>query len=149
MKRLKKVRDECGLDMPAIVATDVIEGDECCISSYKPFENTLYISSRYFNSKAALLDTLKEWANNGIMPKQCTTIQYVAEHEAAHILIPMDVLNTDDAKKIFKRRKLLNDNDVVISEFYADAVAVYRTSNNPSADIIKAIEYLKQKGVKL
>ena len=148
-KQLIRIRKETGLSVPKIKASAIIDGDRCCIAGYKPYENTLYISSEYFNSKNALLGTLKTWANNGVIPKQATTIRYLAEHEAAHIKISEDLLNTDEAKDIFRKRKLINDNDAVVSEFYADVVAIYRTSSNPSADIVKAIEYLKREGVKL
>ena len=144
---LKKIQNECGLKMPGIIATDIIEGDECCIASFKPSENMLYISSRFFNSEEALLDTLREWADNDIMPKQCRTIQYIAEHEAAHIRIPYDVIVAEEARKIFRKRKLSNDNDTRISEYFADAVAIFRTSKNPDANVVKAIEYLRERGV--
>lgn len=147
MERLKKVQTECGLKMPRIVATDLIDGDECCIAGFKPFENTFYISSRYFNSKDALLNTLRDWAKKGFMPKQCISIKYVAEREAAHIRIPSDVITSEEAKKIFKKRKLLNDNDAKINEYYADAVAIFRTSNEPDANVVKAIEYLRERGI--
>lgn len=149
MERLKKIQTECGLNMPRIVATDIIDGDECCIAGFKPFENTFYISSRYFNSKDALLDTLRDWAKKGFIPEQCTSITYVAEHEAAHIRLPNDVIISEKAKRIFKKRKLLNDNDAKINEYYADAVAIFRTNKSLDANIIKAIEYLRERGVKI
>ena len=147
VEQLVKIKSETGVNISKIKAAEIIDGDDCCISSYKPYEKTLYISSRYFNSNQALTDTLKDWANKGIMPKQCTTIQYIAEHETAHIRIPIEALQQDEAKKIFKNRKLINDNDARITEYYADAVAIFRTSNNADANIIKAVEYLKRMGV--
>ena len=149
VNRLIKIKQETDLKLPNFLAVDVIEGDECCIASFKPFENTMYISRHFFNSKDALIDTLKEWARIGIMPKQCTTIEYIAEHEAAHILLPRDIITSEKAKKIFKQRKLLNENDVDIIEYFADIVAIYRTSKEPDANVIKAIEYLKERVIVL
>lgn len=149
MERLKKIQTECGLNMPRIVATDIIDGDECCIASFKPFENTFYISSRYFNSKDALLDTLRDWAKKGFIPEQCTSITYVAEHETTHIRLTNDATISEKAKRIFKKRKLLNDNDAKINEYYADAVAIFRTNKLLDANIIKVIEYLRERGVKI
>lgn len=148
-ERLVKIKNVTGLGISKIKAAKIIDGDECCIASYKPFERTLYISSRYFNSEQALTDTLKDWANNGIMPKQCTTIRYLAEHEAAHIRIPDSVIRSEEAIKIWKKRKLINDNDSDIYEYYADAVAIYKTSSKYDTNIQNAIEYLIKEGVKI
>ncbi len=149
-ERLGKIRKECGLNISGIISSDVIDGDVCCIACYKPFEDTLYISNRYFNSQDALLDTLKTWANNGIMPKQCTTIQFIAEHEAAHIRIPDEILKSDEAKKIFKKRNLKNQNDKDIFEYYADAVAIFRMGSNINDNNLnRVIEYLRKAGIKV
>ncbi len=149
-ERLGKIRKECDLNISGIISSDLIDGDVCCIACYKPFENTLYVSNRYFNSQDALLDTLKTWANNGIIPKQCTTIQFIAEHEAAHIRIPDEILKSDEARKIFKKRNLENQNDKDIFEYYADAVAIFRTGKNISdKNLNQAIEYLRKAGVKV
>ena len=146
-ERLVKIRNETGLSIPKIKASEIIDGDECCIASYKPFENTLYISSRYFNSKQAFTDTLKDWAINGVMPKQCTTIQYVAEHEAAHIRIPDSVIKNEEAIKIWRKRKLINNNDSDIYEYYADVIAIYKTTSKYDDNIQIAIDYLIKEGV--
>ncbi len=72
----------------------------------------------------------------------------MAEHEAAHIRIPDELLKTDEATKIWRKRKLLNDNDEDIFEYLADTVAIYRMNpNTEDRNIIKAIEYLKNGGV--
>ena len=148
-EQLVKIKNETGLAISKITAAEIIEGDECCIASYKPFERTLYISSRYFNSKQALIDTLKDWSSNGIIPKQCTTIQYLAEHEAAHMRIPDSVIRNEEATKIWKKRKLFNDNDSDIYEYYADVVAIYKTSSKYDKNIQNAIDYLIKEGVKI
>ena len=146
--QLIRIQKETGMKMPKIIATDVIDGDLCCIAGYKPMENRFYISSRYFNSKEALLDTLKEWSSKGVLPKQAKSLRYLAEHEMAHIRIPDELLMTDGAKKIWKNRKLLNDNDQDIFEYFADAVAIYRMNpNSNDSNIIKAIDYLRNGGV--
>lgn len=148
VKRMNKIRQETGLVLPNIKAVEVIEGDPCCISSYKPYENSLYISSKYFNSKNAIEDTLKDWSSNKIMPKQAKSIQFLAEHEAAHIRIPDKIIQSDEAREIFKKQIGTNSNDNFIYEFYADAVAIYRTSSNINdRNIIKAIQFLKSNGV--
>ena len=148
VKRMNKIRQETGLVLPNIKAVEVIEGDPCCISSYKPYENSLYISSKYFNSKNAIEDTLKDWSSNKIMPKQAKSIQFLAEHEAAHIRIPDKIIQSDEAREIFKKQIGTNSNDNFIYEFYADAVAIYRTSSNVNdRNIIKAIQFLKSNGV--
>lgn len=147
---MNKIRQETGLVLPNIKAVEVIEGDPCCISSYKPYENSLYISSKYFNSKNAIEDTLKDWSSKKIMPKQAKSIQFLAEHEAAHIRIPSDLFKSDEAYKLFKNRKLLNKNDLNINEYFADTTAIYRiNSGTMSANEIKVIEFLKKGGVKV
>lgn len=148
-EQLVKIKNKTGLAISKIAAAEVIEGDECCIASYKPFERTLYISSRYFNSEKALTDTLKAWASNGIVPEQCTTIRYLAEHEAAHIRIPDDIIRNEEAIRIWKKRKLINDNDSNIYEYYADVVAIYNTSSNYDKNVQNAIDYLIKEGVKI
>lgn len=145
---MNKIRQETGLVLPNIKTVEVIEGDPCCISSYKPYENSLYISSKYFNSKNAIEDTLKDWSSKKIMPKQAKSIQFLAEHEAAHIRIPDKIIQSDEAREIFKKQIGTNSNDNFIYEFYADAVAIYRTSSNINdRNIIKAIQFLKSNGV--
>ena len=148
-ERLVKIKNETGFSISKIMASDIIDGDECCIASYKPYENIMYVSSRYFNSKEALADTLKDWANKGVMPKQCRTIQYIAEHEAAHARIPDELIKSDEAVKIWRKRKLDSDNDADIDEYYADSVAIYRTTSKYDTNIQKAIDYLIKGGVKI
>lgn len=150
-KRLKKIKDETGMSFPPIVALDIIEGDRTCIASYKPAEGRLYISSRYFSSKEALTDTLKEWAANGILPKQAKSIAYLAEHESAHIRIPDSWLSSEEARDIhrrFNKSKYSNDNDKFsIYEFFADSVAWFRiASNSIPSQMAQAVEYLKKRG---
>ncbi|MGN0633926.1 MAG: phage minor capsid protein [Oscillospiraceae bacterium] len=150
IKRLHKIVEDTKMKFPAISAAEIIDGDECCITSFKPYENKLYISSKFFNSKEALEDTLKEWTSSGILPKQAKSINYLAEHEAAHIRISDKLIQSDEAYKLFKNRKLSNKNDSNIYEYFADAVAIYRMNNNISdTNIIKAIEYLRKGGVKI
>ena len=151
IEQVKKIQQQTGFILPNINAVDLIDGDSCCIAGYKPMENRFYISSRYFNSKDILFDTLKDWSANGILPKQGKSIRYLAEHESAHMRIPDELLNSDEAKeihKMFLRSKSYNDNGAQIAEFFADSLAIYRmnqatTDNN----VIKAVEYLRKKGI--
>lgn len=147
VKRLEKIQKDTGMKFPSIRSASVIDGDETCITGYKRFENTLYISSKYFNSKQATLDTLKEWANNGIMPKHAKTIAYLAEHEAAHIRIPIADIENEEAFIIFRKafRKGLCENDKDIYEFFADCSATNRTGNQDSK-MQEAIDYLNRRG---
>ena len=148
VKRLQKIQADTGMQFPKIISMEVIAGDTCCIANYQPIENTFYISSRYFNSKEALTDTLKDWAGKNILPKQAKSIAYLAEHESAHMRIPDSLLTQEEAIKIWKKRKLLNQNDADIYEYFADATAIYRMNPNISDNnVIKAMEYLKNGGV--
>ena len=149
--QLIRIHEQTGFKLPNIHAVEMIDGDPCCIAGYKPMENRFYISSRYFNSKEALLDTLKSWASSGILPKQGKSIRYLAEHESAHMRIPDKLLQSEEAQKIqkaFLHSKSYNDNDAKIEEFFADAIAIYRM--NPSTTdtcIVMAVEYLKKAGI--
>ena len=149
--QLIRIHEQTGFKLPNIHAVEMIDGDPCCIAGYKPMENRFYISSRYFNSKEALLDTLKSWASSGILPKQGESIRYLAEHESAHMRIPDKLLQSEEAQKIqkaFLHSKSYNDNDAKIEEFFADAIAIYRM--NPSTTdtcIVMAVEYLKKAGI--
>lgn len=147
VKRLEKIQKDTGMKFPSIRSTSIIDGDETCITGYKRFENTLYISSKYFNSKEATLDTLKDWAKNGIMPKHAKTIAYLAEHEAAHIRIPIADIENEEAFTIFRKavRKGLCENDKNIYEFFADCSATDRTGNHESK-MQEAIDYLNRRG---
>ena len=150
VKRLQKIQSETGMKFPPICAVEVIDGDATCIAGYKPHENTLYISSRYFNSKDALTDTMKDWADNGILPKQAKSIAYLAEHESAHIRIPDDWLDSDEARDIhrrFNKTKYSNDNDKFsIEEFFADSEAWCRIApNSAPKQMIEATEYIKRR----
>lgn len=147
VKRLEKIQKDTGMKFPSIRSTSIIDGDETCITGYKRFENTLYISSKYFNSKEATLDTLKDWAKNGIMPKHAKTIAYLAEHEAAHIRIPIADIENEEAFTIFRKavRKGLCENDKNIYEFFADCSATDRTGNHDSK-MQEAIDYLNRRG---
>lgn len=152
VKRLEKIQRDTGMKFPKICSVGVIDGDETCISGYKPYENTLYISSQYFNSKDALLDTLKQWSNEGILPKQAKSIAYLAEHESAHIRIPDDKLRSKEALDIyreFKKSNYINENDKKsIYEFYADSVAWHRISPNSTPQkMLEAVELLKKEGI--
>ena len=148
VKRLQKIQADTGMKFPKIKTTEVIAGDELCIASYQPIEHTFYISSRYFNSKDALTDTLKNWAGNDILPKQAKSIAYLAEHESAHMRIPDSLLETKEAMKLWKKRKLVNKNDADIYEYFADATAIYRMNpNDADSGIVKAVEYLRKGGV--
>jgi hypothetical protein len=149
--QLIRIHEQTGFKLPNIHAVEMIDGDPCCIAGYKPMENRFYISSRYFNSKEALLDTLKSWASIGILPKQGKSIRYLAEHESAHMRIPDKLLQSEEAQEIqktFLHSKSYNDNDAKIEEFFADAIAIYRM--NPlttDACIVMAVEYLKKAGI--
>lgn len=149
--QLIRIHEQTGFKLPNVHAVEMIDGDPCCIAGYKPMENCFYISSRYFNSKEALLDTLKSWASSGILPKQGKSIRYLAEHESAHMRIPDKLLQSEEAQEIqktFLHSKSYNDNDAKIEEFFADAIAIYRM-NPLTTDtcIVMAVEYLKKAGI--
>lgn len=149
VKRMNKIRQETGLVLPNIKAVEVIEGDPCCISSYKPYENSLYMSSKYFNSKNAIEDTLKDWSSNKIMPKQAKSIQFLAEHEAAHIRIPKQLIESENGYNIFKKaiKAGVCENDKNIYEFYADSMALSRIGY--SDKIVELVtEHLHQGGIR-
>ncbi len=149
VKRMNKIRQETGLVLPNIKTVEVIEGDPCCISSYKPYENSLYISSKYFNSKNAIEDTLKDWSSNKIMPKQAKSIQFLAEHEAAHIRIPKQLIESENGYNIFKKaiKAGVCENDKNIYEFYADSMALSRIGY--SDKIVELVtEHLHQGGIR-
>ena len=149
VKRMNKIRQETGLVLPNIKAVEVIEGDPCCISSYKPYENSLYISSKYFNSKNAIEDTLKDWSSKKIMPKQAKSIQFLAEHEAAHIRIPKQLIESENGYNIFKKaiKAGVCENDKNIYEFYADSMALSRIGY--SDKIVELVtEHLHQGGIR-
>lgn len=150
VKRLHKIYEDTGMSFPAIYATEIIDGDKCCIASFKPFENKLYISSKFFNSKEALEHTMKEWANSGILPKQAKSINFLAEHEAAHIRIPDSLIQNEKAVNIFKKYQLNNLNDRYIYEYFADVTAIYRLNpRTTDKKVLKAIEFLQSGGVKI
>lgn len=144
---LKVIKDETGMNFPSIVATEVFQGDPCCIAAYNRGENRLYISSKFFNSKDATINTLSEWANKGILPSQARTIEFLAEHEAAHIRIPLNLMHTDEAVRIWRKRKSSNLNDTDIHEYFADSAAIYRIGKNVDSNTKKAAEYLISGGV--
>lgn len=152
VNQLVRIQKDTAMSFPAIAATEIIDGDPCCIAGFKPFENILYISSKYFNSKEALLDTMKDWVQKGILPKQAKTIRYLAEHETAHIRIPDAKINNTEALDIyreFKNSPRLNQNSASsIYEFYADSVACYRISpSNTPKEMVKAVNFLKKEGI--
>jgi len=150
VNRMIKIQNDTEFKLPNLSVVDIIDGDELCIAGYKPLENRFYVSSKYFNSKQALETTLKNWAKEGIVPKQCSSVSYLAEHEAAHMRIPDDLLENNEAYKLHKERKLTNKNDSDIYEYFADAAAIYRINNNTlDTSIIKAVDYLKKGGVKI
>ena len=151
MDQMIKIHNQTGFSFPNITSVEVIDGDSCCIAGYKPLENRFYISSRYFNSKDASLDTLKDWVANGILPKQGKSIRYLAEHESAHMRIPDIILQSDEAVEIHKsflRSKSYNANGQEKAEFFADSLAIYRINPNTNDNnIIKAVKYLKKEGI--
>lgn len=150
VSELVKIQERTGMSFPNIIAREVIDNDPCCIAAFQPYENRFYISSKYFNSKKALENTMKEWAKNKILPKQAVNIQYLAEHEAAHIRIPTSVLHKDKAKELFTARNLKNSNDKQIHEYYADVVAIYnREPVVTDENILSAIDFLREEGVKI
>ncbi|MBP5432326.1 hypothetical protein [Ruminococcus sp.] len=146
INRIEQIQKETGMKMPALRSLSVIDGDETCIAGYKRYENTLYISSKYFNSKDALVDTLKEWANNGTLPQQGKTIRYLAEHETAHIRIPVSDIESEEGFEIFRKamKRGLCENDKNIYEFYADCEALDRMGYSDK-NIQDAVEYLKRR----
>ncbi len=146
LNALNKIKEETGFVIPNISVVEVIDADKFCIAGYKPYENKFYISSKYFNSKDAILDALGEWASNNITPKRATSIRYLAEHEVAHMRIPDELLLTDEAKRIFKRavKKGVCEYDQTIFEFYADCLALRRIGAKTDN---AAINYLIKEGV--
>lgn len=146
INRIEQIQKETGMKMPALRSLSVIDGDETCIAGYKRYENAIYISSKYFNSKDALVDTLKEWANNGTLPKQGKTIRYLAEHETAHIRIPVSDIESEEGFEIFRKamKRGLCENDKNIYEFYADCEALDRMGYSDK-NIQDAVEYLKRR----
>lgn len=147
---LVKIQERTGMSFPNIIAREVIDNDPCCIAAFQPYENRFYISSKYFNSKKALENTMKEWAKNKILPKQAVNIQYLAEHEAAHIRIPESIIREPAALELFNGRKLKNYNDKDIHEYFADVVAIFnRSPVVEDENILNAVKYLKEKGVVL
>lgn len=154
VNRLVEIHKRTGFQLPNIKAMELVDFDACCVADFKPGEKRFYISSKYFNSKEALMDALKDWTSdkNKFFPKQAYSnklIEYIAEHEAAHIRIPESVIRNEEAIKIWKKRKLINDNDSDIFEFYADVVAIYKTSSKYDKNIQNAIDYLIKEGVKI
>jgi hypothetical protein len=148
VNRLKKIKEDTGMILPPIRASEYVLGESDCIAYYNPFSGELTISSRFFNSKDYLIDTMKNWANNGVMPKQSKTINYLAEHEMAHARIPDKIVETNEARAIWKKRKLTNKNDEDKYEYFADVVAIFRTNPNINDNnIIAAINYLEKEGV--
>lgn len=147
MNRWKRIQKETGMKLPAIRAMDVIYGDECCVANFRPTENVFYISSKFFNSKKALLDTIKKWANNNIMPTQCKSIAYIAEHEAAHIRYSDKFNNNADVismHKGFMKSKFANSNDRNLSEFVADSIAWSKVSPaNIPPKMQELVDYIK------
>lgn len=150
VSELVKIQERTGMSFPNIIAREVIDNDPCCIAAFQPYENRFYISSKYFNNKKALENTMKEWAKNKILPKQAVNIPYLAEHEAAHIRIPESVIREPTAIKLFNDRKLKNYNDKDIHEYFADVVAIFNKSPVvEDENIINAIMYLREKGVRI
>lgn len=152
VNQLVQIHKRTGFHLPNIHALEIIEGDVCCVADFKPGENRFYISSKYFNSKEALKAALKDWTSdkNKFFPQQAYSnkfIEYIAEHEAAHIRLPKELINSTEANKIWRKRTLDNDNDVKITEYFADVIAIYNTNAKSDANIKKAINYLIIEGV--
>ena len=85
------------------------------------------------------------------MPKQCKTITFLAEHEAAHIRYSNRLDNNEIVKTIhlrFTRSTFSNKNVRKISEFIADSVAWHRISPNSTPQkMLEAVELLKKEGI--
>ena len=145
LNRLHNLCNNTGMKIPAIIARDIIDGDETCIADFKPFEQVLYISTRYFNSKEALIAALNDWRDKGATPLQMKNVVFIAEHEGAHILIPDRIIETQEALRIWKNRNLSDKMSRDIYDYYANAVAIYRM--NPQIkdlNIIEAVNYLRE-----
>lgn len=153
LNRLEKIKTDTGFVLPNIRAVDIVANDKKCIAAYNPYAKEFYVSNKFFSSREYLEDTLRDWANNGIMPKQAKTIAYLAEHETAHMRIPDEILGSEDANKIyrnFKKSKYKNENDNDIVEFYADSVAVYRVSPDKTPkEMVDAVDFLKNGGIRI
>ena len=146
--RLKVIRDDTGMSFPAITSMNVVAGDPCCIAAYNDKQNRLYISSKFFNSKEATLEAMNEWADNRIFPDRARTIEYIAEHEAAHARIPQEKINTVKAQRIhsrFLKSEHVNKNDEYRDEFFADSEAYYRMFKNKTPkEMQAAAKYLRE-----
>ena len=148
-KRFKLIQSQTGMTFPPIKAVEVIDGNVRTIAGYKPGENVFYISSRFFNSKKYLEDTLKKWSDNRALNPKCRNIVFLAEHEASHIRISDDILLTKEAENIWKNRKRTSENDDDIFDYFADMSAIYRMNRNTKdKKVIEVINYLNERGVK-
>lgn len=148
-KRFKLIQSQTGMTFPPIKAVEVIDGNVRTIAGYKPGENVFYISSRFFNSKKYLEDTLKKWSDNLALNPKCRNIVFLAEHEASHIRISDDILLTNEAENIWKNRKRTSENDDDIFDYFADMSAIYRMNKNTKdKKVIEVINYLNERGVK-
>ena len=68
----------------------------------------------------------------------------------AHIRIPETVIRDEKAYKLFLERKIKNLNDKEIHEYFDDVVAIFnRAPLSCDENILNAIVYLKEKGVKI
>ena len=149
VKRLRTIQKKNSMKIDSIISMPIVKADPNCVSLYNQAEKVLYISSRFFNSKEALLAALEEWRNDKIMPMQLKNIVFLAEHEAAHIYIPDSLIRGNTiAERIHDARNLLNENDEDIYEFFADAAAIFRTNpDTKDKNILEAIEFLRNGGV--
>ena len=148
-KQFKYIREQTGMKFPPIKTLDVIDGNIRTIAGYKSGQNVFYISSRYFNSKKYLEDTLKKWSDNKALDAKCRNIRFLAEHEAAHIRTDDSILKKPEAIAIWRKRKHDSENDDNIFEYFADMTARYRMNKNTTdKKVIEVINYLNNQGVK-
>jgi hypothetical protein len=152
LKQLKILKEKTGVIPPSIIAVPKIDGDESCVACVKPTENNFYISSNFFNNKELFEQILKSWAANGIMPKECRSIAFVAKHEHGH-LRTLALCETQEAKDIYtaytkackkQSKRFISNNDYNIYEFFADCVAIAETTKKTTIDVEKVMALVEK-----
>ena len=146
--RLVIIKKKYGATIPNIKVVNEIDGDKKCIASFRPFDNIFQISSRYFGDEKILNQYLQKCVNEGVYPKCCNNIKFIAEHEMSHVRLRDIILDSPEGVSIHQNRQYVKfENDVKIEEFFADCIATYRITHTINDDIQSVIDYLSTKGV--
>lgn len=146
--RLAIIKKDYGVTIPNIKVVDEIDGDKKCLASFRPYDNQFRISSKYFGNEKILNQYLQKCVAEGVYPKCCKNVTFIAEHEMSHIRLRTVNLDSPKGISIHQNRKSVKyENDVKIDEFYADCIAIYRTTHIINDDIQSVIDYLSTKGV--